>query len=845
MKCQKCGYESSENTHFCGNCGAEIDTKDRAAVSVTKTLETPADEFTRGTSFAGRYEIIEELGTGGMGKVYRAYDTKIKVEVALKILKPEIAADKKTIERFSSEIRLSRDITHKNVCRMHDMNEEEGTQYITMEYVSGEDLKSFIKRVGQLPAGKVISITEQICDGLSEAHRLGVIHRDLKPQNIMIDKEGNAKIMDFGIARSLKAEGITREGAIIGTPEYMSPEQVEGKEADQRSDIYSLGIIMYEMVTGQVPFQGDTPFSIAMKHKTEDPLHPKKFNIQTPDDITSVILKCMEKEKEDRYQKAEEILTELRSIETDTTSTIAETKKEMTKPSLPKKRMRFVLIPVFIIATIVIIIAGYFIFIRLRQRPVHDVVKVMDAQWENSIAVLPFRDNSVFQDQEPICDAMTEAIIGRLTRIDKLKVISFHSMMAYKNTARDIKNIGQELSVHTILDGSIQMEEKNIRINAQLIDAEDASNIWSDSYDRKLESIFDLQDDISQSIVQALQLELGPKSVSVDKKGPPINLEAYEYYMKGMHYTKSKFVLTFKEEDFKAGVEMFNKALEIDPNYMMAYFGLTWAYEHHYHVTGSMEDLETAQKMSERAYALDPDSAKTNAMQGYYYYEYKLQFDEAFSFLKNAIEMGPNEGEVNFIVGAIYLYHGLYEKAIPLLTKSIELDPYYFWTPYKLGMCYMYTGKFEKAATSFEKYFELTPIQPLIFPGRYIYLNIMMKKYDKVEELLTEAEEQDPEASWIKKYRAILCAAKGESDLALSLGKNIEVLALLGMEDEAIKLLDEEILKREIIPYIYYLDLLNNPFYDNLRDDPSFEEIVKREKKLYENDSKKYTLTSE
>ena len=277
MKCQKCGYESSENTHFCGNCGAEIDTKDKAAVSVTKTLETPADEFTRGTSFAGRYEIIEELGTGGMGKVYRAYDTKIKVEVALKILKPEIAADKKTIERFSSEIRLSRDITHKNVCRMHDMNEEEGTQYITMEYVSGEDLKSFIKRVGQLPAGKVISITEQICDGLSEAHRLGVIHRDLKPQNIMIDKEGNAKIMDFGIARSLKAEGITREGAIIGTPEYMSPEQVEGKESDQRSDIYSLGIIMYEMVTGQVPFQGDTPFSIAMKHKTEDPLHPKKI----------------------------------------------------------------------------------------------------------------------------------------------------------------------------------------------------------------------------------------------------------------------------------------------------------------------------------------------------------------------------------------------------------------------------------------------------------------------------------------------------------------------------------------------------------------------------------------
>jgi len=229
-------------------------------------------------------------------------------------------------------------------------------------------------------------------------------------------------------------------------------------------------------------------------------------------------------------------------------------------------------------------------------------------------------------------------------------------------------------------------------------------------------------------------------------------------------------------------------------------------------------------------------------MQGYYYYEYRLEFEKAFEFLNKAIEMGPNEGDVNFIVGAIYLYHGLYEQAIPFLLKAIELDPYYFWTPYKLGMCYMYTREFEKALTSFEKYFELTPIQPLMLPGRYIYLNIMMKKYDKVEKLLSEAEEQSPGATWTKKYRAILSAAKGDRDLALSLDKNIEVLALLEMNDEAIGLLDEEILKRNILPYIYYLDLLNNPFYDNLRDDPRFEEIVKREKKLYENDSKKFTL---
>jgi tetratricopeptide (TPR) repeat protein len=219
-----------------------------------------------------------------------------------------------------------------------------------------------------------------------------------------------------------------------------------------------------------------------------------------------------------------------------------------------------------------------------------------------------------------------------------------------------------------------------------------------------------------------------------------------------------------------------------------------------------------------------------------------LEFDKAFEFLKNAIELGPNEGDVNFIVGAIYLYHGLYEQAIPLLTKAIKLDPYYFWTPYKLGISYMYMGEFEKAASSFENYFELTPIQPLMLPGRYIYLNIMMKNYDKVEKLLNEAEEQSPGATWTNKYRAILSAAKGKRELSLSLDKNIEVLALLGMKDEAIDLLDEEILKRKIMPYIYYLDMLNNPFYDNLRENPRFHAIIQREKKLYEEHIKKYGI---
>ena len=263
MKCPKCQFENPTDSSFCAKCGTQIKPSKEKFFSSTETLKTPIKELATGTIFAGRYEVIEELGKGGMGKVYKVFDKKIKEKVALKLLKPEIASDEETIGRFSNELKFARKIAHRNVCRMHDLGEEQGTHYITMEYVSGEDLKSTILRVGQLSVGKTISTIKQVCEGLAEAHRLGVVHRDLKPQNIMIDKEGNAKIMDFGIARSLKAKGITDAGVMIGTPEYMSPEQVEGKEADQRADIYALGVILYEMLTGHVPFEGDTPFSVA------------------------------------------------------------------------------------------------------------------------------------------------------------------------------------------------------------------------------------------------------------------------------------------------------------------------------------------------------------------------------------------------------------------------------------------------------------------------------------------------------------------------------------------------------------------------------------------------------
>jgi serine/threonine protein kinase len=362
MKCPQCHSENPPDSRFCRKCATPLLSEEELALSQTKTLLHPPHSLERGSTVSNRYEVIEELGKGGMGRVYKVFDKKIKEVVALKLIKPEISTDEKTIERFNNELRLARKISHRNVCRMYDLGEEGNSHFITMEYVPGEDLKRFIKRSGQLTVGKSVSLARQVCEGLAEAHHLGVIHRDLKPQNIMIDTEGNARIMDFGIARFLESEGLTTQGVMIGTPEYMSPEQAEMEDVDQRTDIYSLGVILFEMLTGSVPFKGKTLLSIAMKHKTEAPPDPQKLNTQIPEDLSRLIHKCLEKDRQKRYQNVEELLSDLQQMEKGLpttekveSKTKSQTSREITVTFNARKFMIPLLILIFAVAAFLLV----------------------------------------------------------------------------------------------------------------------------------------------------------------------------------------------------------------------------------------------------------------------------------------------------------------------------------------------------------------------------------------------------------------------------------------------------------------------------------------------------------
>ena len=690
VKCPKCQADNPDTATFCADCGTRIISPEN--ISVTKTLETPAEEYPRGSTFADRYKIIEKLGKGGMGAVYRVEDTNINQDIALKLVKSDISSDEKTIERFRNELKTTRMISHRNVCRMFDLSETEGTYYITMEYVSGEDLKSFIKRSKRLSIPSAISIAQQVCEGLEEAHKLGVVHRDLKPSNIMIDREGNARIMDFGIARSLEAKGITGPGVMIGTPEYMSPEQAEAKEVDHRSDIYSLGLILYEMVTGRVPFEGNTALSIAMKHKSETPRDPKEYNAQIPDDLSTLILKCLEKDKDNRFQSAGELQVDLENIEKGipTTDSAIPRRKPLTSKEITVTfGLKKFIVPALAVAAVIII--AIFIW-----KPWAKQVPNPVPTDKPSLAVMYFKNNTGEDNLDHWRTMLSNLLITDLAQSKHLRILSEEKLFNILNrlgkleartySSEVLKQVAVQGRINHILQGAYAKAGDEFRINVTLQEASTGEIIGSESVAGEgEENIFSMVDELTRLIKANFKLTQETIANDIDIDIGIITTsspEAYRLYSEGFKY--------INRQESSKGRDFLEKAIAIDPGFAMAYRKL--AMSHPRNSPQRNDYLQKALELSNRA-----SKAEQYLIQGDYYRGSEKTYEKAISAYKNLLELYPDHSIANTNLGLLYFELEEWDKAIERFELNVKNRDHSGMPYVYQARSYMAKGMYDKA----------------------------------------------------------------------------------------------------------------------------------------------------
>jgi serine/threonine protein kinase/Flp pilus assembly protein TadD len=766
MRCPKCGTDNAEDSRYCRSCATPLTPEPQrdSKIAVTETLQTQKRELTTGSTFAGRYQVIEELGKGGMGRVYKVYDTEIKEKIGLKLLRPELGIDEELIERFRNELRLARKIGHRNVCKMFDLNKAEGAYYLTMEFVPGEDLKRLIRKVGQMPAEKTISIARQICEGLAEAHGLGIVHRDLKPQNVMVDEGGNAKIMDFGIARSLAAKGITGAGVLIGTPEYMSPEQVEGRDVDERSDIYSLGVILFEMVTGRVHFEGDTPFTVGVKHKSEPPRDPRELNPQVTEELGRLILRCLAKEKEKRYQNTAEILADLSQIEKGLpmTERIKPERRPLTSREITVKfKVKKLLVPA---AIILVLIVAAVTFWQLRP---HRKVMPPPPSAKPSLAVMYFENRTTEQDLDKV---LVDLLTTNLSRNDRLEVVSSQRLFDILDelgkppgTSIDrslATQIATRAGVRTMLMGSIIKIGDQIRITSQLSNVEDGAMIASEQVNgNKVEDVFRMVDDLSEKVIARLGISGAEAELPSIADVTTTSYEAYRYYQRGLE--------DFWKWRFDKAEENFRKAVELDPTFASGYSYLAFSqargglniHNPFFDITAIRETMSLAKKYANKAtereqFLIDLNLALING-------DTKLFAQAAEQLIKKY----PKDKNAYLWLGTAAYMGQYFEIARQNIEKALEIDP-------TDGNCYnmlAYTlsemKNHPEAISTVKKYVAVHPDSTNSYDSAW-EISVRAGLYDEGLTYLEEAKRRFPDIHYWHADAGETYLLKGEADKA-------------------------------------------------------------------------------
>jgi serine/threonine protein kinase len=837
-KCPNCSGEIADSQRFCGECGTPLPRDPGKTLTVTApdtTISLPSPEFETGALFAGRYTMIEELGTGGMGQVYRVLDKKLNEEVALKVIRPEVAADRAAIARFKSELKLARQVVHKNVARMFDLNEEGGAPYITMEYVKGEDLKRLIRKVGRLAPGQAIPIACQVCDGLAEAHRLDIVHRDLKPQNVMIDEAGQAKIMDFGLAMPLeKAMAADRPGSRGGTPAYVSPEQIRGAPTDGRSDLYSLGVLMYEMLTGRTPFKGDSVQAILDKHLHEDPGPPRSLNPGISAELNDVVMKCLEKEPANRYQSAAEVQAALECLRTLAAREIV---REWIRDHKPAS------VAIGLVLTAMI---GFGVYRFIRGFIIPPVLPST-----STMAVL--RSPDVPGLDPGVSPRLQESLSMKLGEIQDLVVVSPLTVNAIETAGKDPRWLGRKLKADYLIEPSCHLDSGKLSFSASLINTRLNQPVRSYEFARSRDDPSAAEEEFARGIATVIGFDIAEDKIGKSGKDVSSNLDARILVHEGMILVEDRYLKDRSPADFTEAISKYKRALALDPGYALALWALGNAYEIHYNNPPSEGkdpgDVGLMCGYYYQAYAKNSKSPETNIGLGWASFN-RGDFPKAFEFFEKAARFKPELEVVDQNVGAFLRSVGLYRQAIPYLARAIKLAPQDPEPILQIAQCDMALGRFDEAADQSALGVARDPNNIRSRQLHAIHL-ILARRLAEGEKEIATIVRMNPTYQSLPFLEGLLSAARGDKARALSLRDGIESLAMpgtyfyifLGMTDEAIANIEAGIARNfeKSGDYLYsYPSLVGNPAFKILRGLPRYQAVLKMQKERYKRDLEPY-----
>ena len=688
VKCPKCQHENPDDTIYCGKCATPINSAEE--ISITKTIITPATGLQKGSTFAGRYTIIEELGRGGMGVVHKAEDTKLKRTVALKFLPPELTHIPDVKDRFMREAQAAAALDHPNICTVYEFDEAEEKTFISMAYVEGQNLRKKLES-GPLELDEALRIATQVAQGLQMAHKKGVVHRDIKSANIMVTEDNQAKIMDFGLARMTGGTLLTQEGTAMGTIAYMSPEQAQGKEVDHRTDIWSLGVVLYEMFGGQLPFMGEHDQGVVFSILNRKPKPITELRSEIPLSIGQVVDKALEKNPDERYQQIDELLDDLKSI---SAGIVPEEIKARLRKEKLRKRKRAILYAGAAGLVIVIAVLALTLFTGR-------------AEAIDSIAVLPFENLTGDSEQDYFVDGVTDEVIGQLSKIGAWRVISRTSVMHYKGMDKPLAEIARELNVDAVVEGTVYQTGENVRIGVKLIDVlPEEQNLWADTYDRPKTDVLIMYSEMARTIADKTQVNLTAEEMTRLTSARQVNPKSYDNYLKGLSHLERLI-----PEELEIAKQYFDLALEIDPNNALALVGISgyWFLRSQGGKIPRQEVMSLIMTPLEKALELDNLLPEAHSALGDHRCWREWDWEGAEKEYQEALRLNPNLADAHHGYSLLLCIMGRPEEALPHMELAIELDPlnpsnYLFY-----GQILGFNRRYDDAIAALRTALELNP----------------------------------------------------------------------------------------------------------------------------------------